>query len=170
MYFTFHNIYKEYTHRLIWFSDKIINSRVEAEDIVNEVMTKLWQSFDGFNDEIAVKQWLYKAVRNSSIDYLRRADRIIRHRNESYYLSEEGETDILHAMYEAEILTELMKSVKSLPKTDQEIFNLLYFEGMDNEGVAKTLNLSVKTVRNRKAVLVDSLRFMLKERKQNLTI
>lgn len=67
------------------------------------------------------------------------------------HLQQEGEEEEFDCrITESEIFRALKKAVELLPQEYRKIFRLCYFEGMDNETAAKTLNLSIETVKAQK--------------------
>lgn len=50
-----------------------------------------------------------------------------------------------------EIHRELTAAVEKLPEECRKVFNLCYFQGLDNESTARELGLSINTVKAQKA-------------------
>lgn len=53
------------------FSNKYTNSLEASKDIVQEVFIKLWKEQIEFSDNDNIKAYIYIAVRNKSLDYLK---------------------------------------------------------------------------------------------------
>src|SRR5687768_3909645 len=64
-------VFEEYSSRLIYFAQEFINNRPEAEDIVVGIFTKLWKIHQNFDTIENIRAFLYIAVRNKCLDYLR---------------------------------------------------------------------------------------------------
>ena len=50
-------------------------------------------------------------------------------------------------MIETEIFSRLRKAIEKLPRECRKVFELCYFEGMNNEKAAQTLRISIETVK-----------------------
>ena len=53
-------------------------------------------------------------------------------------------------MIETEIFSRLRKAIEKLPRECRKVFELYYFEGMNNEKAAQTLRISIETVKAQK--------------------
>lgn len=53
-------------------------------------------------------------------------------------------------MIETEIFSRLRKAIEKLPRECRKVFELCYFEGMNNEKAAQTLRISIETVKAQK--------------------
>src|SRR5579863_8974162 len=67
----FREIYDRMVRPLTYYVENIIFSPIDAEDIVANAFTKLYNARTGMRSFEHVKRWLYVIVRNESIDYLR---------------------------------------------------------------------------------------------------
>ena len=43
------------------------------EDLVQEIIIQLWQSFDSYNDQFKYSTWVYRIALNTAISYYRKA-------------------------------------------------------------------------------------------------
>jgi RNA polymerase sigma-70 factor, ECF subfamily len=55
---------------LIGYCSRILGSRVEAEDAVQDALTRAWCGRDRFEGRAAVRSWLYRIATNVCIDHL----------------------------------------------------------------------------------------------------
>lgn len=150
--------YAQHYKPLSYFSFRLLQNKLEAEDVVSECFVKIWERRASFKTEANVKAFLYITCRNECLTYLRDLKRRTA-AQELYFnqLEQSGET-ILNEIIEAEFLHLLDKEIKLLPSKCREVFNLIYFEGKKTDEIALQLNLSVKTVRNHKANAVTILK------------
>jgi RNA polymerase sigma-70 factor (ECF subfamily) len=110
----------------------------EAEDIVQECFIKLWKS-----RAENPKPFLYSAVRNACVDYLRRSKNIsaeIHPEDLAGIITDEAAAE--RSFDEAELWT----AVDSLPERCREIFLMSKLKGMKYREIAEELGLSEKTV------------------------
>jgi len=63
-------IWLEYHNRLFAFIKKRVDES-EAEDILQDVFTKIFSRIDTIKDNIKIENWIYQITRNAVIDYYR---------------------------------------------------------------------------------------------------
>jgi len=64
-------LFEELFHQLVLSSFHYVNDYDQAEDIVQDVFVKVWQNYELVRQVKDLKGYLFKAVRNSSINFLR---------------------------------------------------------------------------------------------------
>jgi len=124
-----------------------VQDKDEAEDIVNEVISRLWERRGQLEVKVSLTAYLMCAVRNSCLNRLRRTDVLT--------TSEKLEkgcavTDILDssARIEEEQLAQLIHRVKnSLSDECRTVFCASRIDGKTYRQIAKELNISVNTVK-----------------------
>ena len=67
----FRSLVKEHQGQLFSLAYHLLGQSAEAEDVVQDVMVKLWQHLSGLEAE-RVKPWLLRVTRNACLDLLRR--------------------------------------------------------------------------------------------------
>ena len=150
--------FKEFYPSLCYFSNSIIKDEAAGEDIATEAFIKLWERRDAFENVSHIKSFLYKVVRNASIDFLRKRAKEANYTLEESYLGIEKERTIQEKIIEAETFREVVTSIKLLPPKCRQIFRMFYFEGKDYNQIAKELGLSINTIRVQKARALAILR------------
>ena len=71
----FRFIFESYNKILFTCAMQLVKDKEQAEDIVSEAFTKLWQRHDVFQTEEHIKAFLFVATRNASLNYLRHIQR-----------------------------------------------------------------------------------------------
>jgi RNA polymerase sigma-70 factor (family 1) len=153
----FQHLFNLYYKPLCYFAKGITDTRLEAEDIVQDAFIQLWKRREGFNSFRAVKAFLYMVVKNSGLN-------INKHKKVAgkYLLKQKGDRDeevIMERIIEAEVLGEVHKALEKLPAGCWRVINLYYFKGLSNQEVATYLNVSVNTVKTQKLRALKMLRF-----------
>src|SRR5919205_1685800 len=68
------DLYRTYGSELYGFAVSALGDRGQAEELVQEVFTRVWRKADSFDPERAsFRTWLYGIARNAIIDQKRRA-------------------------------------------------------------------------------------------------
>jgi len=151
----FNTLFKEYSARLYRFAYGYLKSEPEAEELVQEVFTIIWEKRADLKAELSFKSFLFTIAFNI----------IRKHFRTKAYLSEYFKTGINHDMdmqtsqkitYDSlhQYLTEL---VNQMPERRKEIFIKSRFEGLNIKEIAEKLNISHKTVENQ---LTEALKFI----------
>jgi len=154
-------LFRQYYSALCYFSDRIIANSSDAEDVVEEVFTKLWNSKQTFSDMNHLHSFLYKATRNASLDHLKKT----RHAKERQMIFAEeldiSETSYLNEMIRTEVLREIYCKIKGLPEQCARIVSMSYIEGKKNSEIADELGISLQTVKNQKSRGISLLKVRL---------
>ena len=151
----FNTLYKAYSGRLYRFALGYLKSEAEAEELVQEVFTLIWEKHQTLKEELSFKSFLFTIAFNI----------IRKHFRTKAYLSEYFKTVIgadqdmqtsqkitYDSLYK--YITEL---VNQLPNRRKEIFIKSRFEGLNIKEIAEKLKISHKTVENQ---LTDALKFI----------
>lgn len=146
----FHLLYMQYYKILTYYSIQIIDSKVAAEDIVQEFFMNIWEKNIQFRTEESFFAYLYNSIRNASINYLRHKNvekEYIEKMMGDYELYKEEDED--DELFEPEVYRRLFEVIDELPRRCREIF-LMYIDGKKNEEIAQILNISVETIKTQK--------------------
>lgn len=133
---------------LCFFIFRYVQDDEVARDIVQEIFVRLMEKKPSFESELHLKNFLYRTAKNDALNYLRQK---LSREHYLEYLRQEGEEEEFECrMIESEIFSTLRKAVGLLPQECRKVFELCYFEGKDNETAAKTLKISIETVKAQK--------------------
>jgi RNA polymerase sigma-70 factor (family 1) len=155
---TFEDLYRHYFVRLVRFCFSIVHVKEPAEEIVNDVFLNLWKKRDNLSEIDNLAVYLYVAVKNLSLNYLRnnhyphtleiegRCDNYIQFNAdpESLYLSSEA-------------VQKVRTAIDKLPPRCKLIFSLIKEDGLKYKEVARLLDLSVKTVEAQLVIAIKKI-------------
>ncbi|HEY3763689.1 MAG TPA: sigma-70 family RNA polymerase sigma factor [Gaiellales bacterium] len=131
-----------------------------AEEVVQEVMVRVWRNAGRFNPRRGtLKAWVYQMAGNLVIDAHRR--RSVRPAVAQLDAADEGgEADPL----EREILRwQVQELVAQLRPEHREVIGLVHFEGLSVRAAAERLRIPEGTVKSRCYYALESLRVALEE-------
>lgn len=156
----FDRVYELYSHKLFSFIFKILKNEAEADDIVQEVFVKIWESRDKLGDYKLLNSYIFTIAYNNSIDLIRK--RINNHkyletlRNSSIiYTSPSSITEIEFI----ELNTQVEKLIANLPERQKQVYLLHKEKGLTYPEIAEQLGISKNTVENH---MVKALKFLRK--------
>lgn len=145
-------LFRKYYTSLYYFSNAIIQDRALAEDIVQNVFVRFWET----NKEGSIrnrKSWLYAAVRNASLNEMEKQQTYLRMKeklSDSHIRNGKTEKDTGILLIEAETARQLWGRVNELPPQCRQIIHLYFVEGLSNMEIAERLQLHVSTIKTQK--------------------
>jgi len=154
----FEQIFDHYYQALCFFSARLIIDKMAAEDIVQEVLYKLWHKHADFENLNAIKAFLYISTRNASLNYLDKEKRKDKHHELLMSSPEETDMPVLNEIIYAEGLREIAMALDSLPEQCSKIMKMIYQEGLKPQEIADALGITVSTVYNQKMRGIGMLR------------
>ena len=154
----FAHIFRMHRKPLVYFAEKILGIKEEAEDIVADSFMKLWDRHADFDSLPKIRSFLYITTKNACLNFLKYSKRVSDSQKEYSYWADNKDDEILHIMYMGELLAMLNKEIDILPRKCMNIFQLAFYEGLGTNEIAARLGLSVKTVRSQKAKAVELIR------------
>lgn len=159
----FEELFRTYYKPLCQYTYRILKDPVTAEEIVQDIFYHIWEKRQTLEPILSVKSYLYKAVSNNALKYLRHNKIVNAHQEvvqhdllQSFNLQENYSemNEIIH------IIEETMNSV---PERTHIIFSLHRDQGLKYKEIAQELNISVKTVEAHMTYLLKLLRENLRD-------
>jgi len=153
---------QDYTKAVDTYADSVYRvaysytyTKADAEDVLQNVFLKLFQSRQSFNSEEHLKQWLIRVAVNECHNLHRSFwKRNIIHMEEIEKPAQDFLTD-------NEI--DLHNALLQLPSEYRVIIHMYYYEGYKTKEISKILKIKEATVRTRLARGRERLRELLKE-------
>ena len=140
-----------------------MSSNALAEELVQEVMLKIWNRAATFDAaKASATTWIYTLARNCRIDLLRRKFRVHEEVDVDELWDFGTDPEELHdELYQKRIQVDVRESLKSLPSEQRQIIAKVYMEGKSHSEVAEELNLPLGTVKSRIRLAMSKLKVML---------
>ncbi len=134
-----------------------------ADELVQEVMLKIWQKADGFNPEkAAASTWIYTIARNCRTDMFRRLQKFDTPLSAEDVTHGAGDNEeafeILHRRRSRDRIREL---IGQLPSEQGQILAKVYMEGKSHSEVADELDLPLGTVKSRVRLALQKLQIQI---------
>lgn len=154
----FEAVFREHYSVLCSYAHQFLKDTDAAEEVVQEVMFRLWTRRDQIAIETSVKSYLFKSVRNRCLNQLKHHEI----RQEYQLRQEQSGTQEQPSAEDAMIISELEGRIRlaigNLPGERQKIFILSRYEGLTYQEIAIKLKISVKTVENQMGKALKTLR------------
>lgn len=145
----FQSIYKTYYSRLCVFAYGFLQNENDAEEIVQNVMLKLWEQKDKINEIENMQAYLFRSVKNQCLNLIKRNKLADVYKNEAWKELKDLEEQTMSSTTEADNETQIkqLKSlIETLPERCQEVLRMSKFEGLKNKEIAEELDISLKAV------------------------
>jgi len=139
-------------------------SDLVADDLVQEVMTRVWLKASKYNSSLAnLNTWIFTLARNCRIDYLRRNSR---------YATEIDPTDIFNDIEDEgpgpfqlaqqdRVGESIRAGLEELPREQSEILTKVYLEGKSHQQTSEELKLPLGTVKSRVRLALKKLEVLV---------
>lgn len=156
-------LFSRYYKDLVTFSLAILQDQQLAEEVVQEVFLKVWESRYSLEIQVSLRSYLLKSVQNRSIDCLRHLEirqkyMEMAHESPGLY-ARDTDNYILHS----ELAAHLLKALNIIPEVYSEVFRMSRTEGLQYRDIAAKLGVSERTVEVRMSKALQLLRVLLKD-------
>lgn len=148
---------------LCLFANKYVENVEASQDLVQDVFIKIWEQKIVFDDDKAIKSYLYTAVKNQSLDYLKSTYVRTTQSLDAEDISKWETDPFFHReVVVSEINDILEKAITTLPEKCAQIIKLS-MKGMSNPEISEELGISLNTIKLQKKIAYKRLRPLLKD-------
>jgi len=142
--------------QLVQFSLRYTRNKAVASDITQDAFVTIWRKRREMKQIDSPKAYLYRIVRNRSLNYIR--DHSSRIMGLEAMKEPKVEMSDLENNEQADQQLQLLKQwIGELPDRRREAFELSRFEGLDHDEIAEVMEISPNTVNNHIVAALDHL-------------
>ena len=167
----FSEMYLTYYPKLVRFAKEFVMLEEDAENITQDVFADLWERRDSMSEIENVNAYLFRLVKNRSLDYLKRKiseQKYVESTQTSFEIElslKLQSLDRFDACYflegnDTEIL--IRAAINSLPKRCRDIFLMSRLEGLKYKEISERLGISTKTVECQMGIALKKIRMKLR--------
>jgi RNA polymerase sigma factor (sigma-70 family) len=143
---TFHMNVEAIRNKLFRFAVSMLRDEAEAEDVVQEVVIKLWKQRDQLDRIHNMEAWTMRLTRNLSIDKIRSKHR--RYESLDKVVDLQGSQPSPAKQLElTDTMEQLKKWITQLPDNQRLVFQLRDIEGMTYKEIGDTLDMPLSQVK-----------------------
>ena len=153
-------LYDRYGGLAYSVSIRILGDPGKAEDVVQDVFLKLWNSASRFDaGKGSLRTWLLTAVRNRSIDYLRGRGAHERYEKEIPEQIEAtgGGSDPWREVSQLMEREAVRLAIDTLPSEQRQAVELAFFGGYSHREIAEMIRVPLSTVKGRMRLGLEKL-------------
>ncbi len=142
----FEEIYRTYWRKLFGICLHHTQDEAVAEEMVQDIFSSLWERREHFEISGPIENYLVRAAKMEIMDYFRTTTR--REKLSSAALSDFSESDnsTEQDIYASALEGHINSLVDSLPEQCRRVFTQSRVNGLNNNEIASSLHISVKTV------------------------
>lgn len=159
----FEDLFHQFYPGMCSYAESLIKKEFIAEEVVQDVFYNIWKNKSDLRITNSWQSYLYRAVFNNSMMYLRKAKRemsLDERWAESQIQSSDNPSEELDAK---ELNAVILYTLQKLPDRTREIFKMNRFEGLKYKEIAEKLSISLKTVEANMGKALKALKSSLEE-------
>lgn len=147
-----YSLYTKYSGALYGVIIRICNDEGKAQDILQETFVKIWQQIDTYDPEKGrFYTWAYRIARNTTLNVVRKKDRLIQTEDLSVYKCDTEED------FKPDY-SELNGMLKKLEGHHQEAIELVYFKGLTHREAHEEMGVPLGTFKSYVRQAIKQLR------------
>ena len=139
----FRLLLQEYQERLYWHIRRLVIQHDDANDVLQNVLIKVYRNIHHFEGKAQLYTWLYRIATNETLTFLNK-------KKKKSAISLDQEITNLADTLKADdyfdgsaVQLKLQQAMLSLPEKQKLIFSMRYFEGLSYKEIATILETSV---------------------------
>jgi RNA polymerase sigma-70 factor (ECF subfamily) len=161
-HYAFNLLVRKYREKIYYFVRRMVVTHDDADDVVQNIFIKVWNNLDSFREDSKFYTWLYRIAVNESLSFLKSK------KLHSFLSLSSPEASLIRAVRDDnffdgnEIQRRLREAIIKLPKKQQAVFNMRYYDDMSYDQMSEVLGTSV-------GALKASYHFAVKKIEQSVT-
>ena len=153
----FRQLFDRYNKRLFTFAAAMTKSAADAEEIVQDCFTRLWINRSSLREIDQPGSYLYKMVRNRTLDHIRKISREQKLIDQVWVNISQADYSLEHLLRTREYQQLIDQALDQLPEQKQTIYRLSREKEYSHEEIAAMTGLSKSRVNN---ILVETLKLI----------
>lgn len=131
-----------YKERLYWHIRNIVKSHDDTDDVLQNTFIKIFKNIDNFKGDSKLFSWMYRIATNESITFINKKAKRLQVSNEEVQrlAINNLKSDVYFEGNDIQI--KLQKAIATLPKKQQLVFNMKYFEDIKYKDMSEMLETS----------------------------
>jgi len=152
----FRELVERHRRRAFAIAVGLVRDEEDALEIVQEAFFRVYRGLSAFNGAASFFTWLYRIVKNLSIDLMRRpawqrelADELAGEQADALFLARLADTDPEDALRRRELARVVGRAIEALPSYHRAVILMREVEGMSYEEMAVAAGVSKGTIMSR---------------------
>lgn len=159
---TFAAIYRTYFTNLCEFTYYITKDEEVAKELVQDTFLAVWDQRRTWSPYGTIRSYLYKAVKNRSLDFLKH-QKVVRKWEKVSQFTEAKSAEDEDLLSQQQLANAIDNEVERLPQKCKMIFIMSRQQGLTYGEIAEIQQISIKTVETQIGRALKKLRSSLKD-------
>ncbi len=159
--YAFELLFKEYYEDLTRFAWRYVKSKAVAEGLVQDIYSDIWEYREELVLEGSIRPYLYRVVKNHSLNYLKHQD--VQRKYDPQWMKQKEVPMVIYEdkKREKQIQKAIERAVEELPARSRMTYKLHRHDGLTYLEIAEVMDVSVKTVESQMTRTLKKLREQL---------
>jgi RNA polymerase sigma-70 factor (ECF subfamily) len=144
-------LFNRYKKRVYNYALKMLNDKMRADDIVQDVFIKLFENLDKIHNKKSIQFWLFKTARNEIFAFFRNT------KNKNLYYNAvdledadiEAQQSLADEIENKELHKLILKQLDNMNDDFKEVFILREYSGLTYKEIASLLEIDEELVKSR---------------------
>jgi RNA polymerase sigma-70 factor (ECF subfamily) len=155
-------LYRTYGSELYGFAVSALGDRGQAEELVQEVFTRVWRHAQSFDPgKASFRTWLYGIARNAIIDLKRRQS--VRPALAAHAENDDQQGAVDGSFERALLKWQVGSALDRLTPEHRQVIRLAHFQGLTLREISERTGIPLGTVKSRTSYALRGLRLALEE-------
>lgn len=154
----FREFYNIYRNKVFSIALKFTNAEAEAEDLVQEIFTRIWLNKEKLAEVENLNKYLNAVVRNYIFNHLRKTASEQKMMTRLSAVKVENSRDSSDLVCYRELQRLIYEAVGKLPPQQQKVYQFSRHYGLKHEEIAARMGISRSTVKGHMVEALNSIR------------
>ena len=144
-------LFNKYKKRIYNYALKMLNDKMRADDIVQDVFIKLFENLNNIHNKQSIQFWLFKTARNEMMAFLRNTKnkKFITEVVDIDTYEIENKTSLADELENTELKKLILNELEVMNEDFSEVFILKEYSGLSYKEIASLLDIDEDLVKSR---------------------
>jgi RNA polymerase sigma-70 factor, ECF subfamily len=144
-------LFNKYKKRIYNYALKMLNDKMRADDIVQDVFIKLFENLNNIHNKQSIQFWLFKTARNEMMSFLRNTKnkKFITEVVDIENFEIENKTSLADEIENTELKKLILNELEVMNEDFSEVFILKEYSGLSYKEIASLLEIDEDLVKSR---------------------
>ena len=153
----FEKFYKRYRPGLVYFAQGIVNSRPDAEEIVQDMFLAVWAKNDQFSFDDGLKNYMFTGVKNKCLNHIKKVRLPYAEMPDEFPVAS-LDANAMDKIQAREVEERIQLLIDMLPKKCKQVFLLSRMHELSYKEIASVMDITPKTVENQIGIALKFLK------------
>ncbi|UZR98824.1 RNA polymerase sigma factor [Chondrinema litorale] len=154
----FQKLFHKYYHKIFFYALSYLKIKEDAEEIVHDTFVQIWNTKNGLDDQKSFEGYVRTISRNLIYNQIKKKSYHQLYLDYIKSKKEEASCNTEEQINFAELKQLTNEAFENLPPRRKEIYRLSRIEGLTHQEIAKTLGITVNTVKDQMSKALTDIR------------